>query len=101
TRRLGRAPPARGLWLRAVPIGGWLFLLLGLLLPFEHPALWAIWWIDAFLSVIVHGIQLVPALPRGRRAGYPRWQTVLYTFLFGATWWKRLDPPTASPPRLS
>ena len=34
-------------------------------------------------------------------AGYPRWQTVLYTFLFGATWWKRLDPPTASPPRLS
>jgi acyl-CoA synthetase (AMP-forming)/AMP-acid ligase II len=77
-------------WLYAVPVAGWIFILLGLLLRFEHPVLRALWLIDVILSVGVHGLQLFVALPRGRRAGYSTAKTVFYTFLFGATWWKFL-----------
>jgi uncharacterized protein YhhL (DUF1145 family) len=95
-RRLGRQPRDARRWLRAIPIAGWLFLLLGVVVPFAHPVLRALWWFDAFLSFVVHGVQLAPALPRAREAGYSRAQAVLYTFLFGATWWKNLEAPRRS-----
>jgi acyl-CoA synthetase (AMP-forming)/AMP-acid ligase II len=90
-RRLARAP--RATWLRAVPIAGWLFLVYGALFPLHGAALRSIWWIDLFLSVVVHAAQLVFAVPAGRRAGYSTAATVFFTFLFGATFWKSLEAP--------
>jgi acyl-CoA synthetase (AMP-forming)/AMP-acid ligase II len=75
-----------------VPILGWLFILYGLIFPFENVALRAIFWVDILLSVGVHGLQLSLSLPAGKRAGYSTPKIVLYTFLFGATWWKFLEP---------
>jgi acyl-CoA synthetase (AMP-forming)/AMP-acid ligase II len=79
-------------WTRLVPIAGWLFLFYGVLFPFTHWALRAIWGIDLVLSVGVHALQLFAAVPAGKRAGYPLPTIVLNTMLFGATWWKLVQP---------
>jgi acyl-CoA synthetase (AMP-forming)/AMP-acid ligase II len=84
--------PAQPAWTKIVPILGWLYLAYGLLVPFTHRALIAIWWIDAFLSIAVHGLQLFASLPKGKRAGYGVVHIVASTLLFGATWWKLLEP---------
>lgn len=86
TRQL-TPPPAL---LKLIPLAGWLFILVGLVAPLSLP-LRVLWAVDLFLSVVVHGLQLFTALPRGLRAGYSRPQTIAYTFLYGATWWKFLD----------
>lgn len=87
-RALGHARQSPKL-VNVIPVAGWLFVLVGLLVPLG-PALRALWLIDVFLSVVVHGVQLVVALPRGRRAGYSAVATVVLTFLLGATFWKFL-----------
>jgi acyl-CoA synthetase (AMP-forming)/AMP-acid ligase II len=87
-RKLGSAPRVRPV--HVIPIAGWLFLLAGVVVPFTHPVLQALWWIDLFLSVGVHGAQLFAAIPRGKRAGYTTGESVFRTFLLGATWWKFL-----------
>jgi hypothetical protein len=81
----------RALW--AVPLLGWVFIVIGLVWPMTHPVLQAVWWIDVFLSIVVHGLQIIPALPRARAAGYSVPTTVFLTMLLGATWWRRLPPP--------
>jgi olefin beta-lactone synthetase len=87
---------ARAFAPRAVPVAGWAYLLYGLLarcglsVPFHHPLLWVLFWIDAFLSVVVHGLQIPTGVRRGRMAGYPAHKSALLTFAFGATWWKGL-----------
>jgi acyl-CoA synthetase (AMP-forming)/AMP-acid ligase II len=80
----------RALAPRIVPVAGWLFLGYGLIAPMHHPVLWALWWIDAFLSVVVHGLQVPVALGRARRAGVAPTRAAALTMLFGATWWKGL-----------
>lgn len=72
-----------------VPLGGWLFIAIGLFIPLS-PTLHMLWWIDIFLSVVVHSLQLVVAWPLAKRAGYSPKQAVLYTLLLGGTWWKPL-----------
>ena len=74
-----------------VPIAGWIYLLVGVVWPFEHWALIGIWWIDLFLSVVVHGFQIIVALPAGRFHAFSTTQIVIYTFVFGATWWRPLQ----------
>ncbi|WP_267241831.1 fatty acid CoA ligase family protein [Streptomyces sp. PR69] len=84
-------PTAAERALRAVPLAGWAYLVAWPLLPWEHPALTALWWADAFLSVVVHALQIPAALraeqerATGRRPG----ATAALTMLFGATWWRR------------
>jgi acyl-CoA synthetase (AMP-forming)/AMP-acid ligase II len=80
----------RALLLRLVPLAGWAFLLYGLLWPFSHPVLQALFWVDVLLSIGAHGLQLRAALPRARQAGYRGPTAVALTFLFGATWWRSL-----------
>ncbi|MFC4063632.1 fatty acid CoA ligase family protein [Actinoplanes subglobosus] len=75
---------------RLVPLAGWAFLGYGMLGPMPHPALWALWWIVAFLSVVVHLLQLPIALPRARRAGVTTLRAAVMTMVFGATWWRGL-----------
>ncbi|MFD0278045.1 fatty acid CoA ligase family protein [Kitasatospora sp. NPDC127111] len=96
-RRTG--PPARRrhrVWLaRCVPLAGWAYLLAGLLHPVDQPFLVGLWWLDAFLSVVVHTAQIPAALPRGRAAGHGRAATAALTLLYGATWWRLLPVPAA------
>ena len=90
-RRLGHKNDQLALrspWM-IIPILGWLFVFYGLFFPLS-PVLRALWSIDVFLSVVVHGLQLLVSLPHGKRAGFDRPYIVLMTFLFGATWWKPL-----------
>ncbi|MFF0220216.1 fatty acid CoA ligase family protein [Streptomyces vinaceus] len=76
--------------LRAVPLAGWAYLLLGAARPFQSGVLTVLWWADAFLSIVVHTAQLPAALPRGRAAGRGAMATVGLTLLYGATWWRTL-----------
>jgi acyl-CoA synthetase (AMP-forming)/AMP-acid ligase II len=82
-------------WLMSAPVAGWLLIVIGLVFPFETEILKIIWWIDIFLSVGVHSLQLFLALPIGKLAGFRLGSTILYTLLFGATWWKSLDVNSA------
>ena len=84
------APERRARPLYVVPLFGWLLIAYGLLWPFSHPVLRGIWYIDLFLSIVVHGAQLWVALPAGRRAGLHPAYTTFMTFLLGATWWRPL-----------
>jgi len=74
-----------------VPAGGWAYVVVGLIWPLQHWFLIFLWWIILFLSVVVHGAQLLIALPVGRHHNISAARTVLYTIVFGATWWKPLQ----------
>lgn len=87
--------PGRIWALRAIPLVGWAYLAAGLIHPVDQPVLVAIWWIDAFLSLVVHAAQIPPALPHGRAAGYGPWASAALTMLYGATWWRQLPAPGA------
>ncbi|GGM60063.1 peptide synthase [Longimycelium tulufanense] len=76
----------------AVPVAGWLFLLYGVVRPYRAPLLRKLFWVDAFLSVIVHSAQIPLALRRARKAGFTRTSVVWRTLLYGATWWRSLPP---------
>ena len=93
-----QTPAARrkNLALRAIPIAGWIFVGVGLVTPLG-PVLRAAWAVTLFLSAVVHPLQLIVALPLGRRAGVSTTRTVVNTVVFGATWWKTLLPPGSSP----
>ena len=78
-----------------IPIFGWIYIFYGVIFPFENFYLLAVWYIDIFLSVGVHAMQLFIACPLGKRAGYTTQKTVFYTMVFGATWWKPLQNLTA------
>lgn len=92
-RRLapGSSPPGwRARALRAIPLAGWAYLLYGTVRPFDAVPLVALWWIDAFLSIVVHAAQIPKALPRGRAVGRSTAMTVWLTMIYGATWWRQL-----------
>ncbi len=74
-----------------VPIAGWVYLGVGMLWPFESGLLQFIWWVDLFLSVVVHAAQIHVALPIGLHHGFSKLQSAVYTFVFGATWWRPLQ----------
>jgi acyl-CoA synthetase (AMP-forming)/AMP-acid ligase II len=88
--RPARMRPAsvRPAW--AIPLAGWAFLGYGLVAGFHHPVLWALFWLDAFLSVVVHGLQVPIGVRRGRMAGHGPVRSALATFVLGATWWRGL-----------
>ncbi|WP_433678462.1 hypothetical protein [Nocardia sp. CA-119907] len=79
--------------LRAIPVLGWLYLAGGVAaaatnrIP-ESPVLRGIWWIDAFLSFVVHAAQIPAALRAAEGSGRSRVQTVVLTQIFGMTWWR-------------
>jgi acyl-CoA synthetase (AMP-forming)/AMP-acid ligase II len=84
------SPRWRARALRAIPLAGWAYLLYGAVRPYDAPPLVALWWIDAFLSIVVHAAQIPKALPRGKAAGRSTAMTVWLTMLYGATWWRQL-----------
>lgn len=95
-------------WLLAIPLAGWLYLLLGLLWPLPNVAAVALWWVVLFLHAVVHPLQILIGLPVARRVGHSTAHIVVMTTIFGATYWRPLRrvnaeelrvPPTRSPPR--
>jgi hypothetical protein len=76
--------------LMLIPIFGWLFIAYGLVFPIENEIILIMWWIDIFLSCVVHPVQLIVAMPLGKKVGYSTATTVWMTLIFGATWWKPL-----------
>jgi olefin beta-lactone synthetase len=85
-----RLRPARLRPAWAIPLAGWAFLGYGLVAGFHQPVLWALFWLDAFLSVVVHGAQVPVGVRRGRMAGHGPVRSALATFVLGATWWRGL-----------
>ncbi|MEU4495665.1 fatty acid CoA ligase family protein [Streptomyces sp. NPDC023998] len=85
-----RRPTAVDRALRTVPLLGWAYLAAWPLLPWDHVALTALWWLDAFLSVVVHAVQIPSALRAEQElaTGRKPWATAGLTMLFGATWWR-------------
>ncbi len=87
--------------LKLIPIFGWLYILLGLVVTLPSGVWMLIWYIDLFLSVVVHGFQILAGIPIGKLHGYSARESALQTFIFGATWWKPLrivaDPNTREP----
>ncbi|WP_040796973.1 hypothetical protein [Nocardia higoensis] len=84
---------AKVLALRAVPIIGWLYLAAGAVAAARGRAprnrlLRAAWWIDAFLSLLVHAAQIPVALRAARGSGDSALRTALLTQIFGLTWWR-------------
>ncbi|MEH0020136.1 MAG: hypothetical protein V6Z89_10810 [Desulfobacter sp.] len=73
-----------------VPILCWLFIAYGIIYPFENSYLKTIWYIDIFLSAGVHTAMLLVAIPLGKRSGYSALNSIWFTLLLGATWWKPL-----------
>ncbi|WP_330229933.1 hypothetical protein OHA40_28565 [Nocardia sp. NBC_00508] len=78
---------------RAIPVLGWLYLAGGVLavatdrVP-DSRLLRTVWWIDAFLSVVVHAAQIPAALRAAEGSGRGRIETAVLTQIFGLTWWR-------------
>ncbi|MBF6440327.1 hypothetical protein [Nocardia cyriacigeorgica] len=82
--------------LRAIPVIGWLYLVAGLIAASAgrapaHRLPRALWWIDAFLSVVVHAAQIPFALRAARGSGRSAGEIALMTQIFGLTWWRTID----------
>ncbi|WP_223513770.1 MULTISPECIES: hypothetical protein [Nocardia] len=79
--------------IRAIPVLGWLYLAGGVLaaatdrIP-DNRILRTVWWIDAFLSVVVHAAQIPVALRAAEGSGRSRFATAVLTQIFGLTWWR-------------
>lgn len=79
--------------LRAVPVLGWLYLFAGLMAVLANRApanrfLRTVWWIDAFLSIVVHAAQIPAALRAAEGSNRSAVETAVLTQIFGLTWWK-------------
>ncbi|MFI5777604.1 hypothetical protein [Nocardia sp. NPDC051570] len=79
--------------LRAVPVLGWIYVVVGLVAAAtgrgpRGPILRALWWIDVFLSVVIHAAQIPVALRASEGSGRSRATTAVLTQIFGLTWWR-------------
>ncbi|WP_280470466.1 hypothetical protein [Nocardia brasiliensis] len=79
--------------LRAIPLLGWIYLAGGRVAAATDRApanrvLRAAWWIDAFLSIVVHAAQIRPALRAAEGSGRSPLETAVLTQIFGMTWWR-------------
>ncbi|GAB2632124.1 hypothetical protein [Nocardia goodfellowii] len=80
--------------LQAIPVLGWIYLFGGLLAGVagrapRNRALRVLWWIDAFLSIVVHAAQIPAALRTAD--GRDPVKTAVLTQIFGLTYWRTQD----------
>ncbi|MGY0501208.1 hypothetical protein ACWZHB_22215 [Nocardia sp. FBN12] len=76
--------------LRSIPVVGWVFLLVGVVRPFQARWLRVAFWIDVVLSIGVHAAQIPAARAVAAERGISGRRAAVMTMLFGATWWKTL-----------
>ena len=68
-------------------VAGWLFIFWGALTDVSNPALGTAWWVVLLLWAVGHPLELVAALPVGKKAGLSLERTIAMTLIFGITWW--------------
>ncbi|WP_406229725.1 hypothetical protein [Nocardia sp. NBC_01009] len=78
--------------LRSIPVLGWLYLAAGVVAAATDSAprnrlLRAAWWVDLFLSVVVHAAQIPAALRAAAGSDRSAVKTAVLTQIFGMTWW--------------
>ncbi|MFT7520900.1 MAG: acyl-CoA synthetase (AMP-forming)/AMP-acid ligase II [Kiritimatiellia bacterium] len=77
-------------WPMLVPIVGWLFLLVGLIVPLPYLLLQIAWWVVLFLHLVVHPLEIFASLAPARRVGHSTGFIALMTTIFGVTYWHPL-----------
>ena len=68
-------------------VAGWVFIFWGALSPFTNSGLVMIWWVVLLLWAVGHPLELMAALPVGKKAGLSLERTIVMTLVFGITWW--------------
>jgi len=68
-------------------VAGWVFIFWGVLAPFSIPAMVFVWWAVLLLWAVGHPLELITALPVGKKAGVSLERTIAMTLVFGITWW--------------
>ncbi len=85
------AIPRAPLAVLAIPLLGWLYLVLALFFwPLPHEALTIAWWVILFLHFVVHPLQILKGLPVGHRVAQSTATIAWMTTVFGATYWRPL-----------
>ena len=80
---------SKGFWYSnmAACFVGWLFVAYGVILPFEAGSTVRTVWLVILLILMTHVLEMPKAIPIGKEAGCSLAKTVIYTMLFGLTWW--------------
>ncbi|OHD64436.1 MAG: hypothetical protein A2176_00520 [Spirochaetes bacterium RBG_13_51_14] len=76
--------------LKITPIVGWIYIVIGIIFPFENLFFFVIWIIDVLLCVGLHALQLFVSIPIAKKKNISAYKAIIMTMIFGATWWKPL-----------
>lgn len=74
-------------FMKAIPIAGWIFVIVGFIYHFENVVIYIGWLIVLFLCAGLHTIQLLFSIPLGKKKGFGYPEIIFKTLLFGVTWW--------------
>jgi hypothetical protein len=85
---------------KIIPIVGWILSMAGLFIKIDNVLIYIIWLIIVFACVVLHAVQLVVAIPVGRRAGRGFAEIIFNTLLYGAAWWMPIKLSLESDDRL-
>jgi len=79
----------KGFWylLMVGSLGGWIFVIKGLVTPFQNKDLKRIWLVAFCTWVLGHPLELILSIGIGRAAGLSALRTIVKTLAFGFTWW--------------
>ncbi len=70
-----------------VAVLGWFFVVGGLLFGPGPGFLRTLWIVVAVLWVVGHPLELLIAIPVGKKAGVSKGKSIAKTLVFGITWW--------------
>jgi hypothetical protein len=66
---------------------GWLFIVFGIIFPFEGGWMRIAWWCVLLGWGVLHPLELVFSLPAAKTRGLALERAFAKTMLFGFTWW--------------
>lgn len=80
---------SRGFWyfMMAGAIGGWIFIVAGLIKPFKNESMKKLWKLVAPVFMLGHPVEILISKGIGRAAGISLARTVIKTLVYGFTWW--------------
>ncbi len=80
---------SKSFWLAnmAVCVGLWIFVIFGAFYTFDSQTVTMTWWTITLALALGHTLELIMAIPIGRDAGLSLQKTIIYTLIFGFTWW--------------
>ena len=68
-------------------VAGWMFIFYGAAFSFHGDVVKAIWILITLIWGLAHPLELMKSVPIGRKAGYTLEKTIIFTLVFGITWW--------------